>query len=152
MAQNPSTQRILPDLQCALMCDDVRQEANGSFILLGIMPFIRVPQLPVTAQKLCVYTRWTSGIGQFVEATRFLAPDGKMLRESKVKFELQDPSHNSSNLSVFPGLEITEAGVYQVEINVDDVMKLRFPVPIIVTPPPEQGQGQPGGEAPAAEA
>ena len=45
------------------------------------MPYIRVPQLPVTAQKLCVYTRWTSGLGQFVEATRFLAPDGKMLRD-----------------------------------------------------------------------
>ncbi|MGB0580713.1 MAG: DUF6941 family protein [Limisphaerales bacterium] len=142
------TQRIIPDLQSALLCDDVRQEANGSFILLGIMPFIRVPQLPVTAQKLCVYTRWTSGVGQFVEATRFLAPDGTMLRESKVKFELQDPSHNSSNLSVFPGLEIKEEGVYQVEINVDDVMKMRFPVPVLVTPPSEQQGTQPSAEAP----
>ena len=30
---NPS--RILPDLQCSLLCEDIRQEANGNFILLG---------------------------------------------------------------------------------------------------------------------
>lgn len=130
------------------MCDDVRQEANGSFILLGVMPFLRVPNLPVTAMKLCVFTRWTSGLGQFVESTRLFAPDGTMLRECKVKFALQDPAHNSSNLSVFPNLEIKEAGVYQVEVNVDDVMKLRFPVPVVLAPPPEETQQPGGGNAP----
>ncbi len=29
--------RILPDLQCSLVCEEVRQEANGSFFLIGVM-------------------------------------------------------------------------------------------------------------------
>ena len=29
--------RILPDLQCSLLCEEVRQEANGNFFLLGII-------------------------------------------------------------------------------------------------------------------
>ncbi len=152
MSQQASAQRILPDLQAAIICEDVRQEATGNFILLGIMAFLRVPKVPVTAMKLCVFTRWTSGIGQFEEATRLIAPDEQtVIRESKVKFGLQDPSHNSSNLSVFAQVEFKEPGIYYVEVCVDDVMKMRFPLPVIVAPPAEQDPGQaPAPEAPAA--
>ena len=44
--------RILPDLQCSLLCEDVRQEVTGNFILIGVVNFIPVPQLPVTAARL----------------------------------------------------------------------------------------------------
>ncbi len=128
-------QRILPDLQSALLCEDVRQEASGNFILLGITALIRVPQIPITAMKLCAFTRWTCGLGQFTECTRLLAPDQTtVLRESKVKFLLQDPVHNASNLSVFTNVELKEAGVYHLEVLVDDVMKIRVPVPVAVAP------------------
>jgi len=153
MPQQNSAQRILPDLQCALLCEDIRQEATGNFILLGILAFLRVPKVPVTAMKLCVFTRWTAGLGVFEEITRLIAPDEKtVLRESKVKFGLQDPAHNASNLSVFAQVEFTEPGIYYVEVCVDDVMKMRFPVPVIVTPPPQEGQqpeDAPPPEAPA---
>ena len=32
--------RILPDLQCALLCEDVRPEANGNFILVGVLGLV----------------------------------------------------------------------------------------------------------------
>ena len=32
--------RILPDLQSSLVCEDIRQEANGNFILVGVMVLI----------------------------------------------------------------------------------------------------------------
>ena len=69
--------RILPDLQCSLICEDIRQEASGNFILLGILSFIRVPQLPVTVLKLCVFNRWTAGMGEFTERVRLIGPDGE---------------------------------------------------------------------------
>lgn len=139
--------RILPDLQCALVCEDVRQEATGNFILLGITAFIRVPQVPITANRLCVFTRWCAGVGNFTETVRVIAPDQTtLMREAKVKFALQDPAHNATNLSVFAQLEFTAGGVYFVEVLVDDVMKLRFPLPVLVAPP----QPQPGQQAPAA--
>ena len=55
--------RILPDLQCSLLCEEVRQEANANFILIGVIDVIRVPQVPVTAFKLAVFNRWTAGLG-----------------------------------------------------------------------------------------
>ena len=48
--------RILPDLQCSLVCEDVRREANGKFILIGVVNFVVVQQLPVGA-RLCVFNQ-----------------------------------------------------------------------------------------------
>ena len=42
--------RILPDLQCSLVCEDVRREANGKFILIGVINYSLVQQLPVGAR------------------------------------------------------------------------------------------------------
>ena len=89
--------RILPDLQCSLLCEDIRQEATGNFILVGILNHIRVPQLPVTALKICVFNRWTAGVGSFVERVRLIAQAVEMLQamydaftqNTKTSLELQ---------------------------------------------------------------
>lgn len=139
--------RILPDLQSALVCEDVRQEVTGNFIILGVAAFLRVPQVPVTANRLCVFSRWCAGVGNFTETVRIIAPDQTtVLREAKVKFALQDPAHNATNLSVFGQLEIPSAGIYFVEVLVDDVLKLRFPLAVLVAQPP----GQPAPAEPQA--
>jgi hypothetical protein len=117
--------RILPDLQASLVCEEV---------VIGV---IRVPQVPVTAIKLCVFNRWTAGVGTFTESVRFVAPDGvTVLRQGQVKFVLQDPTHHTINVTVYGQFEIATAGVYYVEVLVDEVMKLRYPLPVILQPPP----------------
>src|ERR1700761_3666908 len=93
--------RILPDLQCSLLCEDVRQEATGNFFLVGVINFVRVPQLPVTAFKLCLFNRWTAGFGQFVETVRLIAPDQTtVLRKSEMRFALQDVAHNATTVTL----------------------------------------------------
>lgn len=136
MAITPT--RILPDLQAAILCEDVRQESNGNFILVGIIGLIRVPQVPVTALKLCLFNRWTAGLGAFTESVRLIGPDQtSVLRQSNVKFVLQDSTHHATNVTLFGQLEFPSAGVYYLEVLVDDVMKLRFPLPVnVVAPPP----------------
>ena len=144
---NPS--RILPDLQASLLCEDVRQESNGNFIIVGVLGLIRIPQLPITAFKICVFNRWTAGVGQFDESVRLIKPDQTtVVRKSNVKFALQDPTHHATNVTVFGQVEFDTPGAYYVEVLVDDVMKLRFPLPIIIVPqqpanpqqvPPAQG-------------
>ncbi len=140
---NPT--RILPDLQCSLLCEDIRQEASGNFIIIGVIGLIRVPQLPVTAFKLCVFNRWTAGVGAFNESVRLIAPDQTtVIRQSQMKFALQDAAHNTTNVSVFGQIEFKTQGIYFIEVLVDDVMKVRFPLPVVVVPPPN---ANPAGEA-----
>lgn len=131
--------RILPDLQCSLLCEEVRQEINGNFIIIGILGFVQVPQVPVTAFKLCVFNRWTAGVGAFTESVRILAPDqATVVRSSQVKFALKDASHHATNVTVYSQMKFDSAGVYYVEVLVDDVMKVRYPLPIIIVKPPPQ--------------
>jgi hypothetical protein len=142
--------RILPDLQCSLLCEEIRQEINGNFILLGVVNFLRVPQLPVVALKLSVFNRWTAGVGQFTESVRLIAPDQTtVLRKGEVKFALQDAALHATNVSVFGQIEFKVAGAYYVEVLVDDVMKLRYPVPVVLAPPPNQPPGAPPPTPPA---
>jgi hypothetical protein len=131
--------RILPDLQASLLCEEVRQESNGNFFLIGVINLVRVPQLPVVAARLCVFNRWTAGIGQFTESVRLIAPDQTtVLRKAEMKFELRDAALHSTNVMVFGQLEFKNAGTYFIEVLVDDVMKIRYPVPVAVVPPPGQ--------------
>jgi uncharacterized protein DUF6941 len=140
--------RIMPDLQCSLVCEEVRQEANGNFFLIGVINYVRVPQLPIVALKLSVFNRWTAGVGQFVESVRIIAPDQTtVLRKGEVKFMLQDSNLHATNVTVFAQVEFKTPGAYSVEVLVDDVMKLRYPIPVIVAPP--QGQPNPQNPQPA---
>ena len=140
--------RILPDLQASLLCEDIRQEATGNLILIGVINLIRVPQLPVTAFKLFIFNRWTAGVGQFTESVRLVAPDQTtVLRKGEVKFGLQDANHSATNVTVFGQVEFTAPGIYFVEVLVDDVMKIRAPLPVIVVPQSQQG-GQPKNPSP----
>jgi hypothetical protein len=136
--------RILPDLQCSLLCEEIRQEANGNFFIIGVINFIRVPQVPVTALKLSIFNRWTAGVGQFTESVRLVAPDQlTVMRKSEVKFELKDAGLHATNITVFGQVEFKTGGTYYVEVMVDDVMKLRYPVSLIVVPPNPNPQTPP---------
>lgn len=149
--------RILPDLQASLLCEQVRQEATGNLFVIGIVGVVAVPKFPVKAAQLCVFNRWTAGVGTFTETVRILAPDQTTaLRTNETGFKLGDAAHHVSNVNVFGGLEFNEPGVYYVEVQVDQVMKIRYPIPVLLRQaPPQQGQppapAAPGPEAPSGE-
>ena len=136
--------RILPDLQCSLVCEEVRQEINGNLFLIGVVNFLRVPQLPIVAGRLCIFNRWTAGIGQFNESVRLVAPDQTtVVSKGESKFELRDPAMSATNAMIFGNVKFEIAGTYYIEILVDEVMKLRYPLPVIHAPQPNPNQPQP---------
>jgi hypothetical protein len=139
--------RILPDLQSSLPCEDVRREVTGHFIILGVINYIHVQQLPVIAPRLCIFNRWTAGVGQFIESVRLVAPDQTtVLRKHEMKFDLPGVNRNTSNLTMFGQVEFKVPGVYFIEVCVDDVLKIRYPLVVkLLAPPP--GEGQPAPES-----
>lgn len=87
--------------------------------------------------------------GQFTETARLVAPDGvTAMREAKVKFALPDPNQNTTNVTFFQGIEFKTPGTYYIEVLVDEVMKIRYPLPIVQAQP-AQAPGQ-RGSTPAA--
>ena len=129
--------RILPDLQASLLCEDVRQEMTGNLILIGVINFLRVPQVPITAARLLFFNRWTAGVGRFKQSLRLVAPDqATVLAKNEADFELPDANSHAINVAVFGNITFNAPGVYYVEVLVDDVMKLRYPLPVVVVAPP----------------
>ena len=107
------------------------------------MNFVRVPQLPVTAFKICIFNRWTAGVGQFAESVRLITPDQTtVLRKSEVKFSLEDAALHATNVTVFGQVQFEVPGTYYIEVLVDDVMKLRFPLSVAVVKPPPGNPAQ----------
>ncbi len=141
--------RILPDLQASLVCQDVRQEANGNLILIGIMQFIPVPETPIAAAQILVFNRWAAGVGQFTDCVRLIAPDQTtVVAKTDLKFALQHAHSCATNVNVLRNVEFKAPGVYYVEVLVDDVLKLRYPLPVAIP----QKQGSPGARPPGEDA
>lgn len=140
--------RILPDLQSSLVCQDVRQEANGNLILIGIMQVIPVPQVPIAASQILVFNRWCAGVGQFTDTVRIVAPDSTtVVAKSDLKFALQHAHASATNVNILREVEFKTTGVYFVEVLVDEVLKLRYPLPVLIPPqqqrPPQAAPGTP---------
>lgn len=135
----PVSEKILPDLQACVLCEDVRQEMNGNFLLIGVLGVITVPALPVTALKLCIFTRWCCGLGTFTHRYRITLPDNtSVIANSQGEFQLQSTEDHVTQVTLFGNIQFQQAGTHWVETYVDNELKMRFPLPIRVVPPPNR--------------
>jgi hypothetical protein len=130
---------IIPDLQSAILCDDVRQERNGKFMLIGLFDAIVIPQLPVRYPRLFMVTRWCSGEGEFMQHSRILKPDqsDSLVEGQNIPVRLPNPEATATNVEIFLNVEFREAGTHWVEILLDGDLKIRYPLRVsIATPQP----------------
>ena len=128
---------MTPDPTFSVLCEDVRQEANGRFIFLGVFnDGIVVQRLPVRLMRLCVATRWGSGEGSFKQRTRILAPDGvtPVVEGRELDVRLKDPVATHTNIENILGVEFREAGVHWVEVSLDGELRMRYPFAVRVPP------------------
>ncbi len=131
-------ERMIPDLQASFACEDVRVEASGAHTIVGIVNFIGAPTLPIQVIKLCIWTRWSSGVGQFEQITRLVTPDEEsVLATATTQFRLGNEDSHTTNVNIFGGLQFSQAGAHHVEILLDGELKLRFPMRVILPPPTE---------------
>jgi hypothetical protein len=123
---------ILPDLQCAVLCEDVRCEINGMQTLVGVINVIPAPALPVNALRLCIWSRWCSGSGKFRQKSRILGVDEQqVLAQAEVEFELREMEGHATNVHYFGGVQFQQFGMHHVEIFLEDELRLRFPLPVV---------------------
>ena len=133
---------MIPDLQASLLCDDVRQERNGKFILIGLFDGLAVQQLPTRFPKICVVNRWCCGQGEFAQRTRLIGPDEtKVIMEGKdVPVKLAGAEHTATSIEVFMNVGFEEGGTYWVEVLLNGQLRLRYPLMLKLVPhPPPAG-------------
>lgn len=130
---------IPPDLQACVLCEDVRAEISGQQTLVGVVAAIPAPVVPVGFFKLCLWTRWCGGMGEFSQKSYILSSDDEEqpIAQSEVRFQLPELNAQVTNVHVFGGVQFQKHGIYHIEVRLDDEIKIRFPLPVIrVNPPP----------------
>jgi len=134
---------MIPDLQMSVLCDDVRQERSGKFILIGLFDVIGMPQFPALFPRVCIVNRWCSGQGVFKEKTRIVGPDnGIVIAEGQgIPVQLQNTEATVTNVEFFMNLKFDKEGVYWIEVLLDDDLKLRYPLRVNRVQPPPMPQG-----------
>ena len=131
---------MIPDLQSSLICDDVRQERNGKFILIGLFDGLAVREFPARFPRICLVNRWCCGEGEFKQKTRILAPDGRTIAEGRdVGIRLQSTEQTATSVEIFLNTALETEGTYWIEVLLDGQPKIRYPLTLRkVQPPPEQ--------------
>jgi hypothetical protein len=143
-----SEKYVLPNCQASVLCEDIRREITGMQTLVGVINAVPAPQVPVGFLKLCLWTRWCNGIGQFKQTAKLLDPSEKVLGESSVNFSLKDMEVMATNVNLFGGIQFKEYGTYHVEVLLDDQLIIRYPLPVVKVNLPGQPPAAPA--APAA--
>ena len=140
---------ILPDLQAAVLCEDVRAEASGQQTIVGVIGVIPAPSLPIGFFKLCLWSRWCGGTGNFIQKSLILgSDDDQPIAQSEVKFVLPELNAHATNVNVFGGVQFQKHGIYHIEIRLDGELRLRIPLPVLPVRPPETED--PSGDFPQA--
>jgi hypothetical protein len=130
------TETILPDLQGALLCEDVRAEVSGQQTLVGVLGGISTSVVPIGFLKLCVWSRWCGGVGTFCQRTLIFDPEEReALAETSIDFTLPHMSAHATNVHFFGRLQFQTFGLYHIELHLNEELYLRIPFPVIKVEP-----------------
>ena len=133
-----------PDLQFSVLCDDVRVEKNGKFILLGLFEAIRATRFPVRHPALFVVNRWCNGHGEFREKTRLVSSTNEQIVESQENvFHLKSTVGVYTVVSRFASIGFKEPGTYWVEVMLGAQLQLRYPLTLVQINPGQAKQPEP---------
>lgn len=122
--------KIKPNLQFSVLCDDVRREENGKFMLIGLFEAINARKFPATHHTFFVVNRWCKGEGAFTQKVRILsAEDGTSLFQTEDQpFELKEIDGHHTLVSRFNNIVFSKPGKYWVEVMLDNELILNYPI------------------------
>jgi hypothetical protein len=121
--------QIQPTLLFSVLCDDVRREDNGKFMLIGLFETIGASVFPAVHPRLYVMNCWCSGTGKFKQRTRIVAPDNvKLVEDEETEFNLIDLKAKHRIVARFNNLRFNSPGEYAVEVLLNNELKVRYPL------------------------
>ncbi|MFA5068741.1 MAG: hypothetical protein WC300_00750 [Candidatus Omnitrophota bacterium] len=124
-------ERIQPTLLFSILCDDIRREDNGKFMLIGLFETIASSVFPVLHPKLFVMNCWCSGTGRFRQRTRLIRPDNtRLIEDEGTEFGLADLRSKHRVVAQFNNICFDQPGEYAVEVLLDTELKVRYPLVI----------------------
>ena len=124
-----SEETIEPTLLFSVLCDDVRREHNGKFMLIGLFETIGAKKFPAIHPALYIMNCWIGGLGTFSQRSRIISKGGDILAEDKEStFLLKDLKSKHRVIARFNNLKFDAPGEYSVEVMLNGDLKIRYPL------------------------
>jgi len=122
--------KIKPNLQFSVLCDDVRREENGKFMLIGLFEAISSKKFPATHPMLFIVNRWCKGEGDFTQKIRIVNSQDKatVFQTDEQAFQLADINRHHTLVSRFNNLVFPTPGKYWLEVLLDGELFLNYPI------------------------
>ncbi|MDD5437097.1 MAG: hypothetical protein PHX20_06090 [Candidatus Omnitrophica bacterium] len=122
--------KIKPNLQFSVLCDDIRREDNGKFMLIGLFEAINAKKFPAMHPALFVVNRWCKGEGPFTQKIRIVnLKDGSIIFQTDEQaFELADIDRHHTLVSRFNNIAFPNPGKYWVEVLLDNELVINYPL------------------------
>ena len=129
------------DIQIATLCD-FASDYNGKMVISGTFDVLAAKALPVVhpqcalAMRICLTPEDN---GQHTLSINIIDADGKPIDQQKMPIKADMPIQVPDNLAFvtrnlvlnFQGLKFPSAGVYSVDILLDDELVVRLPLRIV---------------------
>jgi hypothetical protein len=123
------TTDIVPTLLFSILCDDVRREDNGKFMLIGLFETIGAASFPARHSTLYVMNCWCSGVGAFRQRTRIVTPENvKLIEDEETQFTLADLKAKHRIVARFNNVQFDTPGEYAVEVLLNGELRVRYPL------------------------
>lgn len=120
---------IEPSLLFSILCDDVRREDNGKFILIGLFETIGAEKFPAIHPTLYIMNCWVGGLGAFKQRSRILNKEEGVLAEDKeTTFLLKDLKTKHRIIARFNNLKFDTPEENSVEVLLNGELKVRYPL------------------------
>lgn len=124
----PQDNKIAPLLQFCVLCDGIAQGPDGKPSFVGVFDMLKstgmVPQFSIVL-------RWCNGQGSFKAKLRILNPDLVEIIPPMINdFEMAHRTHNTTGVYNFANLDFPVAGVYWIEISLDEEVVMSIPFPV----------------------
>ena len=123
-----ATDVILPDLQSAVLCEDVRCEINGMQTLVGVLSVVPAPALTDQLYPALHLDTVVQRSGKISAKSRIVGVDEQqVIAQAEVEFVLKEMEGHATNVHYFGGVQFQQHGLHHVEIYLENELQLRFP-------------------------
>jgi len=134
-----------PDLEYAVVCDDVRFEVGDRISLMGLFDSINAQTFPTVHPRLSVVVAWAGLVGEAQSEIMLFDPAGGVLgRLGVAKLKETGEKKGARHIAVTYNVTFRTPGVHQVRIYLDKELVRSIPLPVRRTETPQTGFGRVG--------
>lgn len=129
---SPPVEFKKPFLQFSVPCLSVKED-QGPPSFMNIFYELPFPEFPFTfpGMGFFIANGWCNGKGDFKQSMRILKPDkGILVQTGDQPFSLREEKTPFMAINLFQGVTFDAPGIYWVQVFLDDVLTLEYPMEV----------------------